>query len=67
MQKAIRIIKDVLALGIFLAMSYLMIKSLFLGASDGGWGQLSYELTLFSILSIAISGLSMLYALKKLL
>ena len=61
MQKAIKITKDVLAVGIFLGMSYLLIINLF-----GYWSNYP-PYVLFEALSITVTGVSMLYVLKKLL
>lgn len=67
MQKAIKITKDVLGVGIFLGMSYLLIVNLF-----GYWNYYYYPYhdalkALYQQLSIAVTGLSMLYVLKRLL
>lgn len=67
MQKAIKITKDTLAVGIFLGMSYFLIKWLLLAGFEINFWLAFGNNMLFAILSVSLSGLSMLYALKKLL
>ncbi len=60
MQKAIKIVRDVLAVGIFLLMCIMLINEVISG--------FSYPLyNLLRVLTISVSGLSILFVLKKLL
>lgn len=67
MQKAIKITKDVLGVVIFVGMSYFLIKWLLLGKFAITYWHVFGKDILFAILSVSITGLSLLFALKKLL